>query len=420
MSRGNDFKGEIIMQTHALSWSGLLASSAANQKKGHPFLTALGQTECGSLTLIAPDGKVSQFSGPREGPSAHLRLCDWRALDALMARGETGFAEAYIHGLWESADLADLLTFGLMNAPALENFFHGNPWQALLARMRGLLQANSRFGSRRNVMAHYDLGNDFYRLWLDEGMTYSCALFASHPERSLEDAQQAKYQRILSRLDARPGAHILEIGCGWGGFAETAARQGLHVTGLTLSKEQAQYATERFYRAGLQHLASAWLLDYRDISGTFDHVVSIGMFEHVGERYWPIYFKTIKQRLNRGGKALVQSITLDKDVFETWHNHRGFIEEVMFPGGMLPSVPRFLAATTQAGLECRDIFTFGQDYVRTLQHWLSRFEMRKQEVSALGYDERFLRLWRFYLSACIASFASGRSDVMQAELCHAA
>jgi len=404
------------MHTNILSWGSLLAPSAAEQKRRHPFLVALGQTECGSLTLMAPDGNVSQFSGRREGPSAHLRLRDWRALDALVARGETGFAEAYISGLWESADVADLLTFGLMNAPALEKFFHGNPWQALLARLRGLLQVNSRLRSRRNVMAHYDLGNDFYRLWLDESMTYSCALFAGHPERSLEEAQQAKYQRILSRLNARPGEHILEIGCGWGGFAEAAARQGLHVSAITLSKEQAQYATERLHRAGLQHLASVWLLDYREISGKFDYVVSIGMFEHVGERYWPVYFETIRQRLNRGGKALVQSITLDKDVFETWHNHRGFIEEVVFPGGMLPSVPRFLTAVKQAGLECHDIFPFGQDYVRTLQHWLSRFEMHKQEVRALGYDDKFLRLWRFYLSACIASFASGRSDVMQAEL----
>jgi cyclopropane-fatty-acyl-phospholipid synthase len=307
-----------------------------------------------------------------------------------------------------------------MNAPSLERFFYGKPWHALKTYLRQTLCINSLWRSRRNVMAHYDLGNDFYALWLDKGMTYSCALFENDVNRSLENAQDAKYQRILRKLDARAGQHILEIGAGWGGFAEAAARQGLFVTAVTLSKEQEQYANERLRRAGLQELATVQLADYRHISGRFDHVVSIGMFEHVGERYWRSYFSTIKKCLKPGGNAMIQSITIDDDIFEKRHRYSGFMEQVIFPGGMLPSKSRFLSSARQAGLEGQEMFTFGKDYILTAQHWLNRFHAHKDEARALGYDERFLRLWRFYLSACIAAFASGRTDVMQVRLTHKA
>lgn len=387
--------------------------------KQRPFLEALQHISYGRMTMITPEGNGLEFAGPQKGPHAFLRLYDWQVLDDLVGRGEIGFAEAYIDDRWSTNDLPALLTFGLMNAQALEQFLHGRPWYALWSRLRGFLQGNSLSGSKRNVMAHYDLGNDFYALWLDGSMTYSCALFEGDDKRSLEAAQAAKYRRILDKLSASPGDHILEIGCGWGGFAEEAAYHGLRVTGVTLSPEQASYARERLYCAGLSSLASIELMDYRNVSGQFDHVVSIGMFEHVGERYWPAYFDTIRDRLKPGGKAVVQSITLDDYLFESLHDTQGFIEQVIFPGGMLPSKSRFYKAVMRAGLRCHEMFGFGQDYIRTLTAWLERFEAQKTAVKELGYDDAFIRLWRFYLASCIASFSSRRTDVMQAEITHA-
>jgi len=408
------------MSTQALSRTHSVAISFPVRERRQPFLEALAHIEYGRLTLVTPDGRTLEFSGTEKGATACLRLYDWAVLDDLVARGEMGFAEAYINGRWEAPDLPALLTFGLMNSEILERFFHGNAWHVLMAQLRCLLRGNSLQGSKQNIMAHYDLGNDFYALWLDESMTYSGALFEGDDSRSLEQAQKAKYRRILEKILPMPGDHVLEIGCGWGGFAEMAARYGVKVTGVTLSEKQASYARERLYRARLHHLASIKLMDYREITGTFDYVVSIGMFEHVGEHYWPDYFETVKKCLKPSGKAVVQTITLDDYLFESLHGYSGFIEQVIFPGGMLPSKSRFHKAAAKAGLECREMYAFGQDYARTTRQWLRRFEMRKREIKMLGYDDAFLRLWRFYLSCCIASFSSHRTDVMQVELAHAA
>jgi cyclopropane-fatty-acyl-phospholipid synthase len=382
----------------------------------HPLFDAFEQAEYGQLLLHAPDGQAYAFGGKKPGPEAYLRLHRWDAFDALLARGEIGFAEAYIAGLWETNDLPALLTWGLVNADSLERYFHGHPLHALLMRVKALRHANSLSGSRRNILKHYDLGNDFYRLWLDDSMTYSCALFGKNKSLSLEEAQQAKYHRLLDRLDPAPGAHILEIGCGWGRFAEMAARQGLRVTSITISDEQKAFAEERMRRAGLDHLVTVELKDYRKITGQFDHIVSIGMFEHVGMRYWPTYFNTIRSRLKPGGTAMVQTITLDDCVFERTRHKHGFIEHYIFPGGMLPSKCRFRAAAEKAGLECREMFAFGQDYALTLRHWLERFEAQRESVQRLGYDESFMRMWRFYLASCIAAFTSNRTDVIQADI----
>jgi cyclopropane-fatty-acyl-phospholipid synthase len=265
-------------------------------------------------------------------------------------------------------------------------------------------------------MSHYDLGNAFYSLWLDESMTYSGALFAGDENRTLEEAQQAKYNRILSKLKAAPGSHILEIGCGWGGFAEAAAKQGYRVTAVTISPEQAEFARQRMIEQGLNHLVTIVLKDYREMEGAFDFIVSIGMFEHVGQEYWPAYFKTVHDRLKPGGKAVIQSITLDDAIFERSHGVTGFIEHYIFPGGLLPSRSRFKEAAEKAGLECKEQFAFGMDYARTLREWRRRFEAHLPQVRALGFDETFIRLWRFYLSICIGSFESKRSSLMQAEL----
>jgi len=391
----------------------------APTREANYFLNALQHIAYGSILIVTPHQEHLEFTGYKKGVSARLELRDWDVLSDLVAKGEVGFAEAYMEGRWESPDLTALITFALVNTESLEHFFHGKPIYAIWMRVREFFRANSPTGSRRNVKAHYDLGNEFYRLWLDKSMTYSCGLFEGNRNRSLEEAQHAKYNRILQKLEALPGETILEIGCGWGGFGEVAGRANLKVTGLTLSEEQARFASHRIKDAGLEDKVSIVLQDYREIKGQFDHMVSIGMFEHVGERYWPVYFRTLKERLKPGGTAMVQTITLDDKLFESLHGTTGFIEAYIFPGGMLPSKSRFKKAAEAAGLYCKEVFSFGGDYAITLRHWLAAFEANKLSVKAMGYDERFIRMWRFYLTSCIASFESGRTDVMQVELKHA-
>jgi cyclopropane-fatty-acyl-phospholipid synthase len=386
--------------------------------RNHLLFKALQQVEYGHLTLISPEGGQREFTGTSNGPAAHWKLFDHRVLSEIVARGELGFAESYIEMRWDSDDLVKLITFFLLNSAAFERYFHGKPLHSLRLLLSYWLSLNSLRGSRRNIKRHYDLGNDFYSLWLDRSMTYSCALFEGEPGRSLEDAQHAKYQRILNKLQAKPGDHILDIGCGWGGFTEVAAQRGSRVTAITLSKEQADYACERLRRQGLDKLVVVQLNDYREIKGTYDHIVSIGMFEHVGRRYWPSYFRTLRKLLAPGGKAMVQSITLDDDLFESLGNTTGFIEKYIFPGGFLPSKRRFCEAVAEAGLTLHELYPFGQDYARTLACWSERFKTQLEKVKAMGYDEQFIRMWHFYLASCIAAFASSRTDVMQVEITH--
>jgi cyclopropane-fatty-acyl-phospholipid synthase len=280
-----------------------------------------------------------------------------------------------------------------------------------MARLRHWLNRNSRQGSRRNIMAHYDLGNEFYAQWLDPTMTYSSALFAGG-EASLAGAQVAKYSRILERLQAAPGQRILEIGCGWGGFAEAATGQGLALTGLTLSPAQLAWAQRRVPSADLR------LQDYRDVNGRFDHIVSIEMFEAVGERYWPAYFRTLARCLKPQGRAVVQSIVIRDELFASYRRGTDFIQQYIFPGGMLPSPSVFAREAGRQGLCVRDAFAFGDDYARTLALWREQFEARWPQIAALGFDETFRRLWRFYLAYCEAGFRAGNIDVMQFELAH--
>lgn len=380
------------------------------------FLDALRHIDYGQLTIITPQGTHLNFMGAKAGPVATMAIKDWEVFDDLIARGEIGLAEAYMAKRWDSSDLPVLLTFGLVNNESLEQFFHGKPFYAAWLRLKSALRDNSLTGSRRNIIEHYDLGNDFYAIWLDESMTYSSGLFQGEIDRTLEQAQQAKYQRILTKLGAKAGDHILDIGCGWGSFARAAAKQGIKVTGITISPGQAEYAIKRNEAEGLADLISIELLDYRKTQGQYDYVVSIGMFEHVGEKYWLEYFKTVRQRLKPEGKAMVQCITIDNHLFEELRGINGFVETYIFPGGMLPSKLHFREAATKAGLNCQEIFGFGQDYATTLEHWRNRFHAHRNKVVAMGYDERFLRMWDFYLSSCMASFISERTDVIQAEL----
>ena len=379
----------------------------------------LSQLRHGSIDIRCPDGRTQSFKGARPGPHAMLALADWKVCGDMLGRGDIGLAEAYIAGRADSADLMQLLLLGALNEQAIEQAMHGRWWATLVYRLRHLLRPNSRRGSRRNIHAHYDLGNDFYRLWLDPTMTYSAALFEGDAARTLAAAQAAKYARILRALDARPGQHILEVGCGWGGFAEHAARAGCRVTGITISQAQLEYAQQRITAAGLQDRVEFKLLDYRDLVGQFDHLVSIEMFEAVGERYWPDYFAMVRDRLAAGGRAVVQSITIADAKFERYRSGTDFIQQYVFPGGMLPSPRRFRELAAERGLAVTEMHAFGLDYAETLRRWHERFNSVAQQVQAQGFDERFMRTWRFYLAYCEAGFRAQATDVMQACLVHA-
>ena len=391
-------------------------------RSARAVLALLEGIEHGSLEVRLPDGGTACFGPASSGQrSAVLELGQWSVFDQVLERGDVGFAEAWIDGGWHSPDLTALLTLLAENRQALSRAVYGHWWGLLSARLRHLLNANTRAGARRNIMAHYDLGNDFYRQWLDPTMSYSSALYSTDAPRSMASAQLAKYRRILHRLDARPGQRVLEIGCGWGAFAETAAREaGLEVVGLTLSPAQQQFARRRMLAAGVGEQVQIELRDYRDLLGEqFDHIVSIEMFEAVGERWWPTYFKSLQQMLAPSGRAVVQSITIADELFARYRRGTDFIQQHVFPGGMLPSPSVFKQQAARAGLVVGDAFAFGRDYSRTLAEWSANFEQQWPAIETQGFDERFRRLWRFYLAYCQAGFNSGATDVMQFELAHA-
>jgi len=378
-------------------------------------LALLGRIGHGRVEVALPDGSLRALGGG--APVARLEVADWGVFGAALRRGDIGFAEAFIDGRWSSPDLAQLLTVIARNRAAIERAVYGGFWGQFAYRLRHAFNANTRRGSRRNIAAHYDLGNDFYALWLDPSMTYSSALFEGDAVQPLAAAQAAKYRRILERLAPRPGDHILEIGCGWGALAEMAARDfGCRVTGLTLSEEQHAYAEARMHRAGVADRVDIAFRDYRDERGSYDHVVSIEMYEAVGERYWPAYFDTIARVLRPAGKAIVQAITIDERLFDRYRAGTDFIQQHVFPGGMLASPERFRAESGRAGLEVTDAHAFGPDYAETLRRWRHAFLRQLPQVRAQGYDERFVRLWEFYLAYCEAGFTTKCTDVYHFEL----
>jgi cyclopropane-fatty-acyl-phospholipid synthase len=379
-------------------------------------LRLLNQLAHGRLSLTLPEGKTLEFGSG--SPHAVVRLRDYSVFADTLKSGDIGFAESYIDGGWTTDSLIDVLDLMVANRRVLDAAIYGRWWGQALYRLRHWLNRNSRGGARRNIQAHYDLGNPFYSLWLDPGMTYSSALFEDDPARALEQAQRAKYRRLFDQLRAPAGAKLLEIGCGWGGFAELAASLGAQVTGLTLSAEQHRYATERLASAGLSGRATIALRDYRDESGDFDGIVSIEMFEAVGEQYWPEYFATLARRLKVGGRAVIQTIVIADELFERYRRGTDFIQQYIFPGGMLPSPARFEALAGDAGLAVIDRFGFGFDYARTLSIWRAAFAARSNEVRALGFDDRFMRLWEFYLAYCEAAFSHRNTDVIQFTLQH--
>jgi cyclopropane-fatty-acyl-phospholipid synthase len=381
---------------------------------------ALKEIERGQLTLIDASGNRIVLRGRLPGSEAvwHFRR-PWRALLRLLRRGDIGFAEGYIAGDWNTPDLQALLQFTMDNERTLTDLAERPAWQRQLDRFRHRMRRNSRRGSRANIRFHYDLGNEFYRQWLDSTMSYSSALFSKGDE-ALETAQQRKYLRLLERLGAAPGAHILEIGCGWGGFAEAAARQGYRVTGITLSQEQLEYARERVARAGLSDRVELRLQDYRDLDERFDHVVSIEMFEAVGEEWWPTYFEQVRRCLRPGGRAALQVITIDDAAFQRYRENADFIQLYIFPGGMLPPVPRFNTLVEAAGLVRLEQDFFGMDYALTLRRWFDEVRRSTEIIQALGYADDFLRMWRYYLAYCEVGFRTRRVDLMQTILEHPA
>jgi cyclopropane-fatty-acyl-phospholipid synthase len=373
----------------------------------------------GTLTLVTPQGRELVLRGPEAGPDARLTIWDYRFLRRVLTGGTAGFAEGFMGGEWETPNLARLGEAMALNFDHIRTVTHATRFISLFDRLRHALNANSRRGSKRNIHAHYDLGNAFYEQWLDPSMTYSSALYAQ-PGQTLEAAQENKYRTLAQGMGLQAGHHVLEIGCGWGGFAEYAAREvGARVTGVTISREQYDFARKRLFDAGLAERADVRLVDYRDVEGQFDRVASIEMFEAVGERYWPAYFDKIAQVLKPGGRAGLQIITIDEAHFDDYRRSPDFIQKYIFPGGMLPSEPRLEAETRRAGLGWAGIVRFGQDYADTLAEWAERFEAAWQTIRPLGFDERFNRLWRFYLAYCEAGFRTRRTDVVQLTLAKA-
>lgn len=376
----------------------------------------LGRLRTGTLDVQLPDGQQLRFGHGRAGePQATLRLHNWRICAAVLRSGDIGFAETYIAGDWATSDLVGLLALFIANRDAIDSMIYGHWWGRLMHRLRHLLNRNSRRGSQRNIHAHYDLGNQFYRLWLDPTMNYSSAWFGGDRGGPMAEAQQAKMKRALGMCRVQPGDRVLEIGCGWGALAECAARDGgANVTGLTLSREQWEYGRQRLADAGLSDRTDLRLQDYRDLDeAPFDAIVSIEMFEAVGHEYWSGYFETVRRQLKPGGRACIQSITIRDDLFERYLSGTDFIQQYIFPGGLLPSRSAFRAAAAQAGLAVVDEFAFGPDYAETLRRWRADFLRREPQVRGLGFDNRFLRTWEFYLAYCEAAFDGGNTDVVQ-------
>jgi cyclopropane-fatty-acyl-phospholipid synthase len=374
------------------------------------FLTACEGVSQGRLRLFTPEGVRHDFGG--SGPEAELHLRDWSVASAIAARGDIGFGEAYVAGLWDSPSVEAIAGVALANLDRLSAAARPRLLQRLkIDAIDRLLRANSRRGAARNIRAHYDVGNEFYQLWLDPSMSYSAGIYTPG-DTDLGRAQARKYDRILDRLGTAD--RVLEVGCGWGGFAERAADQGRDVTGITISPSQKAYADAR-----LDGRAEIRLQDYREVRGRYDGIVSIEMVEAVGARYWPVYFATLRDRLVEGGRAVIQAITVPDANFDAYRRRSDFIRHYTFPGGMLLSDRVIADQAQRAGLRLQDHFAFGEDYARTCRDWAARLERAAPRIARLGHGEPFLRTWRYYLGICAASFATGRADVVQVELCHA-
>ena len=377
-------------------------------------LQLLQRLQHGSLTMQLPDGTLRHF-GPGGSPAAAITLRNWNVCSAALRSGDIGFAESYIAGDWTTPHLTDLLQLFIANRHQVDSMVYGSWAGRLLYRVRHLLHRNTRAGSQKNIHAHYDLGNAFYRLWLDDTMNYSSAWFQGDPTGDLRTAQHAKVRRALQQAGVQAGDRVLEIGCGWGALAEMATTEmGASVTGVTLSTEQLAFARERMERLGTSAQADLRLQDYRDIDdGPYDAVCSIEMVEAVGRAYWPTYFQSVHRLLKPGGRACIQSIVIDDRLFERYVGSTDFIQQYIFPGGCLPCPREFRREAEAAGLQVQEEFAFGADYAETLRRWRERFLAQRAQILQQGFDERFMHIWEFYLAYCEAAFTMGDIDVVQ-------
>ena len=376
----------------------------------------VGKLNSGRVDFILPDGRRFRAEGSKPGPVAEVTINNPDVFARLVREGDLGFCDAYLDGWWTTPDLQAFMDF--IHADN-DDMYDGFPGMALVRaweKARFWFQSNTKRQALKNISYHYDLGNDFYSLWLDDTMTYSSALFKTSQE-SLEKAQIAKYASMVDQMGVKPGDHVLEIGCGWGGFAEYAAKErGLKVTGLTISKEQLDYANKRIKSKGLSDKVNLKLQDYRDETGVYDGVASIEMFEAVGEKYWPVYFDKIKQCLKPGKQATLQIITIQDARWDVYRKSVDFIQKYIFPGGMLPSPSVLRQEIHRAGLSVQHSIEFGKSYSQTLRRWFEVFNNKWDDISAMGFDDRFRRMWNFYLTSCAATFESGNCDVTQITL----
>jgi cyclopropane-fatty-acyl-phospholipid synthase len=373
----------------------------------------------GELVLRFTNGAERTIKAAQDGAKAVLEVARARSFRRLLLGGEIGLAEAYIDGDWSSPDLASVFEFGARNMHKLADTLTGIAPLEWARMVTHKLRSNTKHGARKNIAAHYDLGNTFYSQWLDPTMTYSSAVFDS-PDQKLEDAQRNKWRKLADMLDLREGMHILEIGCGWGGFAMFVAKEyGCKVTGITLSTEQLAFAKKAAGEAQLSHLLNFQLIDYRDVQGSFDRIVSIEMFEAVGEANWPAYFRVVRERLKPGGVAALQIITIEDHRFEEYRSQADFIQLYIFPGGMLPSPSILKREATKQGLGFETARTFALSYAETLRRWREVFDARWETIQPLGFDERFKRMWDYYLASCEGGFRAGNIDVGQFRLTRA-
>jgi len=368
----------------------------------------------GSVIMTLPDGSKHHFGQDEQQLPIYIQVNDVQAFQWVISRGDIGVAESYFKNLWHTDDLERFLHLAIQNRAALDALIYGSWWGSLLSKIKHFFNKNTKSGSKKNIQAHYDLGNNFYSLWLDPSMMYSSALFSEGNNKTLEQAQKDKCDRIISMLNPQAGDHILEIGCGWGGFIKQANEQGLHVDAITISNEQYRYVQEQLaFQASPTAKSAVMLKDYRDCHQQYDGIVSIEMFEAVGEEYWQSYFKTIYRCLKPGKRAVIQSIVIDEDLFPKYRTNTDFIQQYVFPGGMLPAVSVFEQHAHDVGLRVKDKLFFGDDYANTLRTWALSFNEKLKEVKALGFKDEFIRLWNFYLFYCAAGFAGKSLEVVQ-------
>ena len=396
--------------------------SVEKSVKTQTLLKILTQLQYGHLTLTLPNNKVMEFGNRQDPLHADIQIHEWSVFKQILSHGDIGFAESYIKGEWNTTNLKSILDLAIRNRTILEKAIYGSWLGSIIYRLKHWLRDNSKSGSRKNIHAHYDLGNAFYNLWLDPTMSYSSAWFSEGNQQTLAEAQRAKIQRILQSLNTKPHDHILEIGCGWGGVMEEALISNRSITGLTLSTEQKAFAEKRLSKVqsntGTSATFEVRMQDYRDCQERFEGIASVEMFEAVGEKHWPEYFQSIAKCLKPGGKACIQTIVIAEDLFERYRHNTDFIQQYVFPGGMLPSRTSFKASAEKAGLQVEEEFAFGQDYAKTLCLWQESFNQKLDDVRKLGFDEAFIRLWNFYLMYCAAGFSQNNIDVVQFTLSH--